>query len=179
MKITDVKIHHIEWERGPYHWRDEIMPSGPTARTALIRILTDEGVEGISTYSAGASVDEIKYQLIGEDPLDRERIWQKFWRNLRTSKLGPGHRSGGLRAVGSLRQGRRRAGLQAAGRHARQHPGLCQHRHPRFVWTSSWPWPMSAWRRATRPSSCTPGVGCKRTPISAKNCADMWATTSC
>ncbi len=26
MKITDVKIHHIEWERGPYHWRDEIMP---------------------------------------------------------------------------------------------------------------------------------------------------------
>lgn len=88
MKITDVKIHHIEWERGPYHWRDEIMPSGPTAQTALIRILTDEGIEGISTYSAGASVNEIKYQLIGEDPLDRERIWQKFWRNLRTSKLG-------------------------------------------------------------------------------------------
>jgi L-alanine-DL-glutamate epimerase-like enolase superfamily enzyme len=88
MKITDVKVHHIEWERGPYHWRDEIMPSGPTARTALLRILTDEGIEGISTYSAGASLDEIKFQLIGEDPLDRERIWQKFWRNLRTSQLG-------------------------------------------------------------------------------------------
>jgi L-alanine-DL-glutamate epimerase-like enolase superfamily enzyme len=88
MKITDIKIHHIEWERGPYHWRDEIMPSGPTARTALLRILTNEGVEGLSTYSAGADIAEIKYQLINEDPLDRERIWQKFWRNLRTSKLG-------------------------------------------------------------------------------------------
>ena len=88
MKITDIKIHHIEWERGPYHWRDEIMPAGPTARTGLLRILTDEGVEGLSTYSAGADIAEIKYQLIGEDPLNRERIWQKLWRNLRTSKLG-------------------------------------------------------------------------------------------
>ena len=88
MKITDIKIHHIEWERGPYHWRDEIMPADPTARTALLRILTDEGVEGLSTYSAGANLAEIKYRLVGEDPLDRERIWQKFWRNLRTSKLG-------------------------------------------------------------------------------------------
>ncbi|MBN1246191.1 MAG: racemase [Anaerolineae bacterium] len=88
MKITGVRIHHVEWDRGPYHWRDEIMPSGATARTALLRILTDEGIEGWSTYSAGASVDEIKYQLVGEDPLNRERIWQKFWRNLRTSSLG-------------------------------------------------------------------------------------------
>ena len=88
MKITELKIHHIEWERGPFHWRDEIMPAGATARTALMHILTDVGVEGLSTYQAGADIEEIKYQLIGEDPLDRERIWQKFWRNLRTSKLG-------------------------------------------------------------------------------------------
>jgi len=88
MKIIDIKIHHIEWERGPYHWRDEIMPASPTARTALLRVITDEGIEGLSTYSVGANIEEIKYQLIGEDPLDRERIWQKFWRNLRTSRLG-------------------------------------------------------------------------------------------
>jgi L-alanine-DL-glutamate epimerase-like enolase superfamily enzyme len=88
MKITGVKIHHVEWERGPYHWRDEIMPKGPTGKAALLRILTDEGIEGLSPYSAGADVEEIKWQLIGEDPLDRERIWQKFWRNLRSSRLG-------------------------------------------------------------------------------------------
>lgn len=88
MKITGVKIHHIEWERGPYHWRDGIMPQGSTARTSLLRILTDEGIEGISPRGAGASIEEIKWQLIGADPLDRERIWQDFWRNLRTSNLG-------------------------------------------------------------------------------------------
>ena len=88
MKITDVQIHHVAWERGPYHWRDGIMPSGAMATSALLRVLTDEGVEGLSTCKSGVDVDEIKYQLVGEDPLDRERIWQKFWRNIRTSKLG-------------------------------------------------------------------------------------------
>ena len=88
MKIIDIKVHHYEWERGPYHWRDGIMPSGSTARGALLRILTDEGIEGLSPYRSGASLAEVKYQLIGENPLDRERIWHKFWRNLRTSRLG-------------------------------------------------------------------------------------------
>jgi L-alanine-DL-glutamate epimerase-like enolase superfamily enzyme len=88
MKITAVKIHHVEWERGPYHWRDGIMPGGPTGRTALLRILTDEGTEGLSPCGREINVDEIKYQLIGVDPLDRERIWQDFWRNLRSSHLG-------------------------------------------------------------------------------------------
>ncbi len=88
MKITGVKVHHIEWERGPYHWRDGIMPNGPAGKTALLRILTDEGVEGMSSYKAAANIEEVKYQLIGEDPLNRERIWHKFWRNLRTSNLG-------------------------------------------------------------------------------------------
>jgi L-alanine-DL-glutamate epimerase-like enolase superfamily enzyme len=88
MKITGVKVHHVEWERGPYHWRDGIMPSGPTGEASLLRIITDEGIEGISPYSRAANLEEVKWQLIGEDPLDRERIWHKFWRNLRTSNLG-------------------------------------------------------------------------------------------
>jgi L-alanine-DL-glutamate epimerase-like enolase superfamily enzyme len=88
MKITGVKVHHVEWERGPYHWRDGIMPSGPTGKASLLRIITDEGIEGISPYSRAANLEEVKWQLIGEDPLDRERIWHKFWRNLRTSNLG-------------------------------------------------------------------------------------------
>ncbi|MBN1400463.1 MAG: racemase [Anaerolineae bacterium] len=88
MKITGVRVDHVEWERGPYHWRDEIMPNGPTGQAALLRILTDEGIEGWAPYRGGASLAEITYQLVGEDPLNRERIWQKFWRNLRTSMLG-------------------------------------------------------------------------------------------
>jgi len=88
MKITAIKIHHVQWERGPYHWRDGIMPYGPTAKTALLRSLTDEGIEGLSPYRGGADIEEMKWQLVGRDPLDRERIWQDFWRNLRTSKNG-------------------------------------------------------------------------------------------
>ena len=88
MKVTALKIHHIEWERGPYHWRDGIMPSGPKGRAALLRILTDEGIEGLSPCGGGVDIEEVKWQLIGTDPLDRERTWQSFWRNLRSSRLG-------------------------------------------------------------------------------------------
>ncbi|MBN1995252.1 MAG: racemase [Anaerolineae bacterium] len=88
MRITGVKIHYVEWERAPYHWRDGIMPSGPLARTGLLRILTDEGVEGWSPCGGGFKIEEVKWQLMGANPLDRERIWQNFWRNLRTSRLG-------------------------------------------------------------------------------------------
>ena len=88
MKITDVKIHYVEWDRGAYHWRDGIMPQGPKAQTGLLRIMTDEGVEGLSRCGGGINIDEVKWQLVGENPMDRERIWQNFWRNLRTSNLG-------------------------------------------------------------------------------------------
>jgi len=71
LKIRAVRIHHIEWERGPYHWRDGIMPNGPLGKTALLRILTDEGIEGLSPCSGGVNIAEIKYQLIGANPLDR------------------------------------------------------------------------------------------------------------
>ncbi len=88
MKITGVRIHRLQWQRPSYHWRDGIMPSGPTASAGLLRILTDEGVEGVSPCSGDANVDEIKWQIMGANPLARERIWQSFWRNLRSSKLG-------------------------------------------------------------------------------------------
>ncbi|HEY9075623.1 MAG TPA: enolase C-terminal domain-like protein [Anaerolineaceae bacterium] len=88
MKISGVKVHYLEWKRGSYHWRDGIMPSGPMGRSALLRIQTDEGMEGISPCGWGINVREVKWQLSGQNPLDRERIWQSFWRNLRTSNLG-------------------------------------------------------------------------------------------
>ena len=88
MRIIGVKIQQVEWERGPYHWRDEILPNGPTGRAGLLRIFTDDGVEGMAPYRGGADIEEIKFKLIGRDPMNRERIWQELWRNLRTSSLG-------------------------------------------------------------------------------------------
>ncbi len=87
MKITGVKVHLVEWNRGPYHWRDGIIPKGPLAQAGLMRILTDDGLEGWSPCGA-VDIEEVKYQLIGQNPLDRELIWQNMWRNLRTSNLG-------------------------------------------------------------------------------------------
>jgi L-alanine-DL-glutamate epimerase-like enolase superfamily enzyme len=88
MKITDVKVHVVEWERPGYFWRDGIMPGKPKGRSGLMRILTDEGVEGMAPCRGGISIDEVKFQLIGRDPLNREEIWQAFWKNLRSSNLG-------------------------------------------------------------------------------------------
>ncbi len=87
MKITGVKITQLEWQRMPYHWRDGILPGGPTARGGLLEIFTDTGITGYSTCG-GMNLDEVKYQILGQDPLNIERIWQGFWRNLRTSNLG-------------------------------------------------------------------------------------------
>ena len=92
MQITGVKLHHLEWERGPYHWRDEIMPSGMMARTGLLSIETDAGLTGRSPYSGGANIDEIKYQLLGQNPLDRERIWQRHLAQPAHLESGPGDR---------------------------------------------------------------------------------------
>ena len=55
----------------------------------LTKILTDEGADG---YCFGGSKETndrvIKPALIGENPLNRERIWQKFYRHLQGSRGG-------------------------------------------------------------------------------------------
>jgi L-alanine-DL-glutamate epimerase-like enolase superfamily enzyme len=88
MKITDLKVHVLEWARPPHHWRDGLPRGGPKGRETLLRILTDEGVEGHSTHWGDANIDEIKWKLVGRDPLRIEEIWQDLWRNLRSSTIG-------------------------------------------------------------------------------------------
>lgn len=64
----------------------------PTFEYNLIRVLTDEGIEGdyiawgeIASARSGALTDVLrvfKPYLVGEDPLNREKIWQnlgRFW----------------------------------------------------------------------------------------------------
>ncbi len=88
MKITGLQVHTLEWDRKPYQWRDGLPPGGPKARETLLRIMTDEGVEGYSTHWGGANIEEVKWKLLGRDPLRIEEIWQDLWRNLRTSTFG-------------------------------------------------------------------------------------------
>ncbi|MEM3047423.1 MAG: enolase, partial [Candidatus Bathyarchaeia archaeon] len=84
MKITDVetivfragraKDYGTRWGYGvpPQLWAS--LP-GPERETyaALTRIATDEGVEG---YCLGGVSERVRALLVGENPLDRERLWQ-------------------------------------------------------------------------------------------------------
>ena len=101
LKITDVKMHVFEHETPGYvtsFSRESTVPFdfslSPIApfKYSLIRVLTDEDIEGdyivwseIPTARPGSLAEVLrafKPHLIGEDPLNREKIWHKlgdFW----------------------------------------------------------------------------------------------------
>lgn len=104
MKITDITVTIFSW--------DDIPPTQygrHTARFAgrsdlgLVTISTDQGVDGhafLGSASKPASGDAaiiiktVKPMLVGEDPLDRERHFQRMWSRLRSSNQ--------LRALGAV-----------------------------------------------------------------------------
>jgi len=106
MKITDIKLRIVEVPQQPNVFYApvsgtrtpkavpvppgrrplfsyEFVPSDRPYRIPFIHVQTDEGVEGFCSAgynSAGAPVvlKMLKSLLVGEDPLDRERLWQKL-----------------------------------------------------------------------------------------------------
>ena len=101
MIITDVKIHLLqldEMRRQPemfvipgqnrVQFDRRFFPGTEPQHLALIRIMTDVGIEGWcdSFYVFGPTrafaeswLDAFKPELVGVDPLDREFIFQKLW----------------------------------------------------------------------------------------------------
>jgi L-alanine-DL-glutamate epimerase-like enolase superfamily enzyme len=83
MKITDVQVWVCTRQVPPMSHRDRV--GTEPWDIVLIRVLTDEDIEGNAfgygirsgEVTARITVDMLKPALIGEDPLDRERIWQK------------------------------------------------------------------------------------------------------
>ena len=87
MKITDLKVQlirrdlsempEVEMSHGGISFVKQMM------EVPIIRIFTDEGVEGTSCGRGGLPlaqyVASLKQLLLGEDPLYVERIWQKIW----------------------------------------------------------------------------------------------------
>ena len=84
MKITDVKVWVCTREVPPMAHKDHI--GSEPWDIVLIRVFTDEGIEGNAfgygirsgEVTAKITVDLLKPALVGEDPLDREKIWQKI-----------------------------------------------------------------------------------------------------
>lgn len=88
MKIVDVKLYLRNHPRDSrrFNWRAGL--AGPdvygNTNSAFIRIITDEGIEGYTAYgnaefAANIAKRYFKDLLIGEDPLQKERIYHKIW----------------------------------------------------------------------------------------------------
>ena len=81
MKITDITTETYRWPR------HKPISNGLHTYThsglGLVKIHTDEGTVGVGVGStggiAGATIEHLKPELIGEDPIDVERLWHKMW----------------------------------------------------------------------------------------------------
>ncbi len=81
MKITAITIEAYRWPR------HKPITNGLHTYThsgvGLIQIATDEGITGIGLGASGAiiraTIEQLKPLLIGQDPLNVERIWHALW----------------------------------------------------------------------------------------------------
>lgn len=81
MKIVRVSCEQFRWPRkkpitnGKHTYTHE--------QLGLVKIETDEGITGIGVGAEGKIVkqviDHLSEKLLGEDPIDVERIWYKLW----------------------------------------------------------------------------------------------------
>jgi len=102
MKITDVTVTLFKWENIPTTNYSPLSGKiGGESDLGLVTISTDEGIDGhafLGSSSQPASFDTnplIKYlkpSLIGQNPLDRERLWQTLSLSVRKA---------GIRAIGA------------------------------------------------------------------------------
>src|SRR5438874_6446139 len=97
MKITDVSLTLFAWESIPatIYGHHTARPTG-NSDLGLLRIATDEGIEGhafLGTSSNPASLDGpalirfLKPVVIGQDPLDRERLNRLLWARARVATI--------------------------------------------------------------------------------------------
>jgi len=102
MEITGVKLHVFEAENDglvtSYKGLSRQDTAAGTIQYTFVRVLTDEDVEGHYVLwseipearpgSLSETLELIEPFLVGEDPLDREKIWQRL-ANLWYGKKGP------------------------------------------------------------------------------------------
>src|SRR2546423_5327797 len=97
MKITDLTITLFGWPGIPAttYGRHTGRFSGES-QLGLVTLRTDEGLEGhafLGSAMRGAHFDAqgvihyLKPLVMGQDPLDRERLWQAMWSKSRNTTL--------------------------------------------------------------------------------------------
>jgi L-alanine-DL-glutamate epimerase-like enolase superfamily enzyme len=97
MRITDVTVTLFAWDDIPATtYNAHTGTFGGGSQLGLVRIATDAGVEGhaflgSSLFSADQDapslIKNLKPLLMGENPLDRELLYQRLWRRNRVTTL--------------------------------------------------------------------------------------------
>src|SRR5471030_711203 len=107
MRITDLKVVVVELsapgrsleiiqtgDPRRLRYTHRATPTPERARELYLRVLTDEGIEGVCTCSypelTPTVLEILKAQVIGADPLRREEIYQKLHRGTRWVYQTPG-----------------------------------------------------------------------------------------
>src|SRR5919199_5939180 len=81
MKITAITSEEFRWPRHVpiRNGKHTYTHSG----LGIVNIETDDGITGIGLGGTGligqATIDTLKHDLIGEDPIDVERLWHTMW----------------------------------------------------------------------------------------------------
>ena len=107
MKITDVTLTLFAWSDIPStQYGRHTRRFGGQSQLGLLRVITDEGLEGhaflgsamrSAEFDGASLIHYLKPIVMGQDPLDRERLWQGSARGGATRPCG--HRRRGHRAV--------------------------------------------------------------------------------
>jgi L-alanine-DL-glutamate epimerase-like enolase superfamily enzyme len=103
MKITDVRLTLFAWDDIPAtQYGRHTGRFGGTSQLGLLTVTTDEGLDGhaflgsamrSAHHDAASLIQYLKPLVLGQDPLDRERLYQAMWqRNRQTT----------LRAIGAV-----------------------------------------------------------------------------
>ena len=97
MRITEVECFDVfaPAAEPQFEWRDGLRGGPVDGRVAVLRLRTDEGVDGVAVVprrgSAVVVADTVERllrdELIGADPLRREWLWERIWELDRTEEL--------------------------------------------------------------------------------------------
>ncbi|WP_424952448.1 enolase C-terminal domain-like protein [Deinococcus sp.] len=85
MKITDIRVELRPLPAHPsYRWRTGLPGSEPARLGAVLRLITDTGLEGLALTDRGLILQDLvdrrlRAELLGQDPLMREYLWQRVW----------------------------------------------------------------------------------------------------
>lgn len=85
MRITSITVDLVDLPAEPeFRWRQGLPGSAGVETGGILRVRTDDGIEGIARTRRGVIARDIverrlSKEFAGSDPLDREWLWHRMW----------------------------------------------------------------------------------------------------